>query len=155
METKPPPRPSDQQLLTLQRQLKRNLFNGLTRAGARPYRRGRWILLRQEPPVRFYLDSYAVDLRWWRATYDFGPHGSIYRPMRDYGELTFHRDEVDEQAGVDLARFLREFPRWRWPIFVHGSLRNVWTALADETYEEDLSLREARQKRIAERRVGR
>ena len=155
MEPKLPPRPSDQQLLTLQRQLKRNLFNGLTRAGARPYRRGRWILLRQEPPVRFFLDSYAVDLRWWRITYDFAPHDSLYGPLRDYGELTLHRDEVTEEAGEHLARFLREFPRWRWPIFAHDGLRYAWTRLAEETYEEDLRLREARQRRIEERRAGR
>ena len=155
-EPKSPPPPSDQHLLALQRELRHRLHIGFLNAGAFTTRCRRFLRPRLERPVRVWLESYAGDPRWWRITYDFGSHESIYGPLRDYGELTLHREELTKETGEYLALFLREFPRWPWPLFAHDPRypRHAWTRMAEQTYTEDRLLREARQRRLAERALG-
>jgi hypothetical protein len=156
---KPPPPAPDYVLDRIERKLAARLRAGLAQAGIETGpRRHRMILFRLNYQMGAWIQSYATDARWWRIT--FGPCTPCsYPEVYVQSELTFHRDEVTEQTGVDLARLLRE-PDWRWPIFHHDPHypHYAWTELAHSTYHADWKLREARKawvkRRQEERRAG-
>lgn len=141
-----PPAPTPDYILErIERKLAATLRAGLAQAGIETGpRRHRMFLFQFNFPMGAWIGSYTTDERWWRIR--LGPRMPwSYPEVMVQSELTFHRDEVNEQIGVDLARLLRE-PDWRWPLFAHDPHypRYAWTELAQSTYHADWKLREAR-----------
>ena len=150
----PKPHISESEEYTIAGKLIRMLRDGLAEAGIQTGNRRYGLIFIDSVkwPIGVTVIAYTREVPVWRII--FGVRQSQPWPgLIDPQELTLHLSEFGTQTGVDLARLLLE-PGWRWPLFEHDSSypRYAWSKLAHQTYENHRLQKEAREKRIAERK---
>jgi len=117
---------------------------------------------RRRPGLRVVLDGkiihvwlgYYLDQRWWRITCGWGSdHPAFTQSMNKFAELTCCFEELDDKAGVHLARLLRDPQGYRWPMFAHEQAypSYAWSAQGWETYSADNEIRQAHATRCKSR----
>jgi len=128
------------------RKLLKIIEAGLRNEGINGIRRkpGMWIKL-DDKIFRIWI-NYQTDQRWWRITCAYGCEDRALRyHSSTFSELTACLEEIDEETGIHLARFLKSDCQYRWPLFEQDQSypKYAWSAKGWEKYmdyQKDLEM---------------